>query len=116
MAYTATKEWTTENTSLEVWQERDRLHISLEAGDATIGEWWDDDARQMLEDGFFDHKAFVMGKLVDKDRLHRSVVTYANVSGYGCQLRLRQDLEMEPDAHDMEVADRLWPELEDPMD
>ena len=39
-----------------VWKERDRLHIHLFDGDEnnTIADWWDDDAREMIEDGFFD--------------------------------------------------------------
>jgi hypothetical protein len=75
--------WTLNNTTLEYWAERDRVNISLESGDATIAEWWDDDARQMFEDGFFDSKAFIMGKLVNKDLLHKSVVDYANEHDLG---------------------------------
>lgn len=67
--------WTTSNTNLEVWEERDRLHISLESGDATIAEWWDDDARQMFEDGFF-----------NRSSLHESVVEYANEHELGHML------------------------------
>jgi hypothetical protein len=64
-------EWTTGNTRLEVWEERDRLHVALEYGDTTVCEWWDDDARQMFEDGFF-----------DRDCLHESVVECANDHGF----------------------------------
>lgn len=61
--------WTVNNTELEEWNERDRLHIGLrEKGtDNTIADWWDDDVRSMFEDGFFNNK-----------RLHQSVVDYAN--------------------------------------
>lgn len=49
---------------VDVWEERDRLHIALFGWDGPyrermtgdgveIGDWWDDDARQMIEDGFF---------------------------------------------------------------
>lgn len=49
---------------VDVWEERDRLHIALFGWDGPyrermtgdgveIAEWWDDDARQMIEDGFF---------------------------------------------------------------
>ena len=53
---------------VSVWEERDRLHIHLFAGDEsrTIADWWDDDARQMFEDGFFDRR-----------RLEASVIEYA---------------------------------------
>lgn len=39
-----------------VWEERDRLHIAIvdaATEQETVAEWWDDDARQMFEDGFF---------------------------------------------------------------
>ena len=40
---------------VEVWEERDRLHIGIQ--DRIHGNyyanWWDDEARQMFEDGFF---------------------------------------------------------------
>ena len=38
------------------WSERDRNHIWVrdkKTQQKTIAEWWDDDARQMFEDGFF---------------------------------------------------------------
>lgn len=39
------------------WEERDRLHIALlDANDETIIEWWDDDARGAIEDGFLDRR------------------------------------------------------------
>ena len=38
---------------IEKWEERDRLHIALEdANGVTIIEWWDDEARDAIEDGF----------------------------------------------------------------
>ncbi len=46
---------TRENVRVEVWEERDRLHIGIQdkdTGDILIS-WWDDEARQMFEDGFF---------------------------------------------------------------
>lgn len=60
---------------VEVWEERDRLHIALYAtkgkhaaiGAGTlVAEWWDDDARSMFEDGFFDAR-----------NLKESVIEYA---------------------------------------
>lgn len=42
---------------VEVWEERDRLHVALwrswKGNDDMVADWWDDDARQMFEDGFF---------------------------------------------------------------
>lgn len=39
---------------VNVWEERDRLSIIVtDDNDNPIAEWWDDDARQMFEDGFF---------------------------------------------------------------
>lgn len=57
---------------VHVWEERDRLHIMLaDANDDEIMSWWDDDARQMFEDGFFER-----GR-----RLQESVVRYAKDMG-----------------------------------
>ena len=37
-----------------VWEERDRLHIGVtKKGEPIKVDWWDDDARSMIEDGFF---------------------------------------------------------------
>lgn len=43
---------------VDVWEERDRLSIIVTdpTTGETIAEWWDDDARQMFEDGFFDRR------------------------------------------------------------
>lgn len=46
---------TRDQVRVEVWEERDRLHIGIqdkETGDY-YASWWDDDAREMFEDGFF---------------------------------------------------------------
>jgi len=44
-----------DDVRVEVWEERDRLHIGIQ--DRIHGNyyanWWDDEARQMFEDGFF---------------------------------------------------------------
>jgi hypothetical protein len=71
---------------ISVWEERDRLHIGLKLAKRSreqratqtyrpdesvdIADWWDDEARQMFEDGFFDAK-----------RLEDSVVEYAESVG-----------------------------------
>lgn len=56
---------------VEVWEERDRLHISVQDETGyTYADWWDDDARQMFDDGFFDRR-----------RLEASVVEYAEEMG-----------------------------------
>ena len=46
---------TRHDVRVEAWQERDRLGIWItdNRNEKTIAEWWDDDARQMFEDGFF---------------------------------------------------------------
>lgn len=56
-----------DQTGINVWEERDRLHIELVdiRNGKTIAEWWDDDARQMFEDGFFKAR-----------NLHQSVYDY----------------------------------------
>ena len=69
--------WTTDNTTIETWFERDRRYVGLsnkamESKDQTkrntvIIEWWDEDITQLVEDGFLDSK-----------RWHESAVEYAN--------------------------------------
>ena len=73
--------WTVGNTNLQVWEERDRLHVGLETKSGkTIADWWDDDARQMFSDGFFSAR-----------NLHQSVVDYANQMGIGAKRRNPED-------------------------
>lgn len=46
---------TRDDVRVEVWEERDRLHIGIQNKDTGeyLISWWDEDARQMFEDGFF---------------------------------------------------------------
>lgn len=46
---------TRSNVSVDYWEERDRLGIWItdKRTDKSIGEWWDEDAREMFEQGFF---------------------------------------------------------------
>jgi rubrerythrin len=46
---------TRDQVKVRAWSERDRLGIWVTdlRNDRTIAQWWDDDARQMFEDGFF---------------------------------------------------------------
>ena len=46
---------TRDDVRVEVWEERDRLHIGIqdkETGEYVVS-WWDDEAREMFEQGFF---------------------------------------------------------------
>lgn len=63
---------TASEVDVYVWEERDRLHIEARerATDRTIAEWWDEDARQMFEDGFFERR-----------RLEHSVVKHLQDQG-----------------------------------
>lgn len=41
-----------------IWDERDRLRIRVTDDDTEqldVANWWDDDARSMIKDGFFDN-------------------------------------------------------------
>ena len=73
-----------DDTTLNVWEERDRLHIALvdkKTEQKTFAEWWDDDAREMFEDGFFER-----GK-----RLHQSVFDYAKEHGLLTPVRAKKN-------------------------
>jgi len=65
---------TRDDVRVELWEERDRLHIGIqnkETGDYLIS-WWDDEARQMFEDGFFKRGP----------KLEESVLDYAEERGF----------------------------------
>ena len=49
------KKSTRHDVTVETWQERDRLGIWItdRRTDKVIAEWWDEDAREMFEQGFF---------------------------------------------------------------
>lgn len=62
-----------DDVRVEVWEERDRLHIGIqnkETGDY-LASWWDDEAREMFEQGFFEREP----------RLKESVLSYAEEMG-----------------------------------
>lgn len=67
--------WRDKEVRVEVWDERGRLHIGIQDEEdprgAYIASWWDDDARQMFDDGFFKS-----GR-----GLEQSVIEYADSHG-----------------------------------
>lgn len=70
-------------TTIETWFERDRAHVALlnAKNGETIFELWDDDVFAAVDDGFLDHRAFIMGKLMRPDLLHQSMRDYARELG-----------------------------------
>ena len=72
------------DTEIAVWAERDRLHICLsrKSDDKTLVEWWDDEAREAIEDGFLDTRDVILGRLGNNPpqfgRLHQSAYAYWN--------------------------------------
>lgn len=60
---------------VDLWQERDRTSVVLyDANDVAVAEWWDEDAQQMFEDGFF------VGNKGAR-RFEQSVIDYAREMG-----------------------------------
>jgi len=58
--------------TVSTWFERDRSSIVIyDQGNQVVAEWWDEDAQQMFEDGFFQG-----GR-----RLKESVIDYARDMG-----------------------------------
>lgn len=49
-----------EQTEIHTWFERDRAHVELRSKktEETIVEWWDEDVRQAVEDGFLSARAW----------------------------------------------------------
>jgi hypothetical protein len=77
-----------DDVDVTVWQERDRLHISVDykhgkmpaspLAKRDIADWWDEDASQMFEDGFFKP----MGPMGEKDpKFINSVLEYCEQMG-----------------------------------
>ncbi len=71
---------TADQVQIEVWEERDRLHIGIQ--DKNTGQyyasWWDDEAREMFENGFFKGST-IHGQLSQSadTELANSVLVYA---------------------------------------
>jgi hypothetical protein len=76
------KALTIDDTVISVWEERNRLHICLSRkdNDKTMVEWWDDNARQAIEDGFLCTRDAILGRLGSNPcqggSLHRSAFDY----------------------------------------
>ena len=69
----SSKKLSRDDVRVEIWEERDRLHIGIqneETGDY-LKSWWDDDAREMFEQGFFK----------SEPKLKESVLEYAEDVG-----------------------------------
>ena len=69
----SSKKLSRDDVRVEVWEERDRLHIGIqnkETGDYLVS-WWDDEAREMFENGFFKREP----------HLKESVLSYAEEMG-----------------------------------
>jgi len=64
------------------WAERDRIGIWLtdKRTDKTIAEWWDEDARQMFEDGFF-KPGDIRHQTISGGAFEESVLDYAESVG-----------------------------------
>lgn len=71
--------YTTENTELHTWFERDRSNVRLEDENGnTVLNLWDEAVSEAVEDGFLSDKGFIMGRLVRKSELHHSACEMAN--------------------------------------
>ena len=58
---------TRDDVRVEVWEERDRLHIGIQNKETGnyYASWWDDEARQMFEDGFFKPAPHLEGSVLE---------------------------------------------------
>jgi uncharacterized membrane protein (UPF0127 family) len=86
---------TREDVRVEVWEERDRLHIGIqdkETGEY-IASWWDDEAREMFEQGLFKRGP----------KLAESVLDYAEEVGLLAPTKTTSRI-----IHPVEVAEPSW--------
>jgi len=67
-----------DDVSVDSWAERDRIGIWVtdRKTNKTIAEWWDDDARQMFEDGFFKPATFTSSGELGGAQFIDSVLDY----------------------------------------
>jgi len=73
---------TRDDVKVDSSQERDRVGIWITDNrtDKTIAEWWDDDAGQMFDDGFFKPGVWEHGE-ISGDAFVESVLDYAEYIG-----------------------------------
>jgi len=74
---------TSEEVTVDSWAERDRLGIWVtdEKTGETIAEWWDDEARQMFEEGFFAEPDYIRGQKLVGRKFEESVKNYLEGTG-----------------------------------
>lgn len=67
-----------DDVSVDSWVERDRIGIWVteRKTDKVVAEWWDDDARQMFEDGFFKPATFTRSGELGGAQFIDSVLDY----------------------------------------
>jgi uncharacterized membrane protein (UPF0127 family) len=77
-----TKKPTRNDVSIDSWVERDRIGIWLtdKRTDKTIAEWWDEDAAQMFEDGFF-KSGHIRHETITGREFEKSVLDYSEYIG-----------------------------------
>ena len=75
---------TRNDVSVESFAERDRLGIWITDNRTgkVIAEWWDDEARQMFEDGFFKPATFARSGELGGPEFIESVIDYAENMGW----------------------------------
>ncbi len=73
---------TREDVGVDSWVERDRIGIWLtdKRTDKTVAEWWDEDAAQMFEDGFF-KPGHIRNETITGPDFEKSVLDYAEYIG-----------------------------------
>ncbi len=73
-----------DDVAVSGWQERDRMAIWIldKRTEETIVEWWDDDARQMFEDGFFKPFDSLPSGGMGGRKFIESVLDYAQERGF----------------------------------
>ncbi len=75
---------TRDDVSVNSWKERDRLGIWITDNrtDKTIIEWWDDNARELFEDGYFKLATFTPSGTLIGQQFIDSVLDYAEQIGF----------------------------------
>ena len=88
---------TREDVTVDSWVERDRIGIwvtDMNTGE-TVAEWWDDEAREMFKNGFFEEADYIRGQKLIGKRFEDSVKGYLEDTGVLAKTGLQPQPERE---------------------
>jgi uncharacterized membrane protein (UPF0127 family) len=91
------KKTTRDDVDVDSWVERDRIGIWVVdlRTDKTIAEWWDEEAREMFDQGFFKPAAWIKNQTLWGKEFRESVLDYLEHTGVLTKTGLQPQAERE---------------------